>query len=45
MQQLGLFDEVNVEIGDIIVAGVHAERVAGLLETDRVELGKLIRKE
>jgi isocitrate lyase len=45
MQKLGLFDEVAVEIGDIIVARIHTEPVARLLEADRVALGKLIRKE
>ena len=45
MKELGLFDDVNVEIGDIIVAGIDQERVAALLSTDLVELKKLINKE
>ena len=44
MKKLGLFDEVNIEVGDIIVAGVDADRIDGLLKGDRVELTKLIRK-
>ncbi len=45
MQKLGIFDDVSKEIGDIIVAGVAAERVGELLKPDRAELGKLIRRE
>ena len=45
MQKLGLFDDVSVEIGDIIVAGVDQERVPALLKTDLIELKKLINKE
>ncbi|MDX2437420.1 MAG: isocitrate lyase/phosphoenolpyruvate mutase family protein [Acidobacteriota bacterium] len=45
LQKLGLFDEVNVEIGDIIVAGIDQERVPTLLHSNRVELQKLINKE
>jgi len=45
LQQLGLFDEVTVEIGDIIVADVNGERVADLLKTDQVALKKLINKQ
>ena len=44
MKKLGLFDEVNLEVGDIIVAGVDAGRIDDLLKGDRVELTKLIRK-
>ncbi len=44
MQTLGLFDEVNVEIGDIIVAGIDQERVPALLKTDLIELKRLINK-
>ena len=42
MKALGIFDEVNSEVGHIIVAAVNADRVAALLNTDRVELEKLI---
>jgi isocitrate lyase len=45
MKAQGLFSAVNTEVGQIIVADVDHERVAGLLAPDRVELGKLIRKE
>jgi isocitrate lyase len=45
MKKLGIFDDVTVEIGDIIVAGVAADRVAELLNPARVELLKLIKKE
>lgn len=44
MQKLGIFDEVNTEIGDIIVASVNSKRVDELLKTDEVELKKLIEK-
>ncbi len=45
MQKLGLFDEVNVEIGDIIVAGIDQEHVLELLKADRKALKNLINKE
>jgi isocitrate lyase len=45
MQKLGLFDEVNVEIGDIIVARVDQEKVPELLKADQIELKRLINKE
>ena len=45
MAKLGIFADVSKEIGDIIVAGIDADRVAELLKTDRAELGKLIRRE
>ena len=44
MKALGIFDEVNSEVGHIIVAGVNADHVAALLKSDRVELEKLIRE-
>ncbi len=44
MKEIGIFDEVQSEVGQIIVASVNAERVAGLLNPDRVELEKLIAK-
>jgi isocitrate lyase len=45
MKSHGVFKEVSTEIGEIIVADVDHQRVAELLATDRVALGKLIRKE
>ena len=45
LQHLGMFDEVNVEIGDIIVAGVDQQWVAAMLRPDRSELEKLINKQ
>jgi isocitrate lyase len=45
MQKLGLFDGVNIEIGDIIVADVDQERVPELLKADREALQRLINKE
>jgi isocitrate lyase len=45
MKTHGIFSEVNVEVGQIIVADVNHERIAELLQPDRVKLGKLIRKE
>jgi isocitrate lyase len=42
MKALGIFDDVNSEVGHIMVAAVNAERVAALLKTDRVELKELI---
>ncbi len=42
MEALGIFDAVNSEIGQIIVASVNVERVDTLLNTDRVELEKMI---
>jgi isocitrate lyase len=45
MQALGIYTEVNTEVGDIIVAVVNQERVKSLLETDRLELTKLITKD
>ncbi|MFO7581598.1 hypothetical protein [Guyparkeria sp.] len=44
MQSLGIFGEVNVEVGHIIVAEVNPERVRSLLNPKREELGKLISK-
>lgn len=45
LQALGLFDEVNVEIGDIIVASIDREQVPALLHSSRTELMRLIKKE
>lgn len=44
MQRLGIFGEVSSEIGDIIVAGVNADRVAELVKPDGVALEALIAK-
>ena len=44
MQGLNFFDQVHNEVGHIIVAGVNAERIAALLNPDRVELTTLIGK-
>jgi len=45
MKGLGVFDDVSVEIGDIIVAGIDQERVPALLDSDLVGLKRLINKE
>ena len=44
MKSLGIFSNVNTEIGQIIVAQVNKERVAELLKPDRVLLLGIIRK-
>lgn len=44
MKKLGIFDEVNTEIGDIIVASVNTAHVKELLKPDHEELKKLIAK-
>ena len=44
MKGLGLFSEVNVEVGDIIVTKVNWERINALLLPDRAELTRLIEK-
>ncbi|HEX5133627.1 MAG TPA: isocitrate lyase ICL2 [Candidatus Krumholzibacteria bacterium] len=44
MKHHGIFTDVHSEIGQIIVATVNAERIAELLEPDRVALQKLIDK-
>ena len=45
MQSHGIFDQVNTEVGQIIVATVNHQRIAELLAPDREALGRLIRKE
>jgi len=40
-----VFEEVRVEVGDIIVARVNQEWVAAMLKPDHTELTRLIRKE
>jgi len=44
MKNHGIFSDVHSEIGHIIVAEVNKDRIAELLETDRVALTKLIDK-
>lgn len=44
MKALGIYSEVNSEIGDIIVTAVNSERVNSMLNPDEVELRKLIAK-
>lgn len=44
LKKLGIFNEVNTEIGDIIVASVSNKRVKALLNPDEVELKNLIYK-
>ena len=44
MKKMGIFNEVNTEIGDIIVATVNTEHVKVLLDAGEVELKKLIAK-
>src|SRR3989338_7471248 len=44
MQELGIYKEVNLEIGDIIVANVHSERITELMNPDKKELLNLIVK-
>jgi isocitrate lyase len=45
MKVLGIYEEIQTEIGQIIVAKVGADRVKELLRPDREELGRLIAKE
>jgi isocitrate lyase len=42
MKAMGVFDAVNDEVGEIIVADVNSGRVQELLGSDQVELRKLI---
>jgi len=44
MKELGIFDEVNDEVGQIIVASVNTEHIKVLLKPDRVDLEMLIAK-
>ncbi len=44
MKQLGIYNEVNTEVGHIIVAGVNSNYIEELLKQDQVELKKLITK-
>ncbi len=45
MKGQGLFSEVKTDVGQIIVADVNHARIGELLAADRVELGRLIRKQ
>jgi isocitrate/methylisocitrate lyase len=45
MKALGIYEEVNTEIGQIIVAKVNTRVLKLLMTSDRVELRKLITKE
>jgi len=42
MKAMGMFDAVNDEVGEIIVADVNSGRVQELLLSDQVELRKLV---
>ncbi len=44
MKSIGIFSNVNTEIGQIIVADVNKERVAELLKPDREALLEMMRK-
>ncbi len=44
MKHHGIFSEIHMEIGQMIVASVNADRITELLEPDRVALQKLIDK-
>jgi isocitrate lyase len=44
MKKLGIYSEVNTEVGDIIVAGINVKKVKELLNEDQVELKNLIAK-
>ena len=44
MKKLGIYSEVNTEVGDIIVAGINAKKVKDLLSEDQVDLKNLIAK-
>jgi len=44
MKSLGIYSDVNTEIGQIIVASVDSRRIAELLNPDRVALRQLIEK-
>ena len=44
MKKLGIYSEVNTEVGDIIVAVVNSKKLKELLNEDRVELKNLIAK-
>lgn len=45
MNALGIYDQMNTQIEHIIVAGVNPQRISELLNSDQVELKKLIFKQ
>jgi isocitrate lyase len=45
MKTLGIYEQVNTEVGHIIVASVNSDRVKELVDPDRELLRKLIAKE
>ena len=44
MKETCIYEEVNTEIGDIIVASVNTKRIKNLIEPDKIELNNLISK-
>jgi len=44
MKKLGIYKEVNTEVGDIFVAVVNSKTLKELLNEDKVELKNLIAK-
>ena len=44
MKAVDIYDQVNTEIGHIIVAEVNVNQIKELLNPDQVELNKLISK-
>jgi isocitrate lyase len=44
MKAQGIYRDVTIEVGEIIVADINAERIAELLAPDRAALGALISK-
>ncbi len=44
MKQLGIYKDVNTEVGHIIVAGVNSDYIKELLNKDQAALKKLIKK-
>ncbi len=44
MKKLGIYSEVNTEVGDIIVAVVNSKTLKELLNEDQIELNNLIAK-
>jgi isocitrate lyase len=45
MKALGIYDQINTEIGHIIVAEVNQQRISELIESDQAKLKKLVFKE
>ena len=44
MKRLGIYSDVNTEVGDIIVALINSKKLKELLNEDQVELKNLIAK-